>query len=133
LGGTTIEDPRSRRFAYNLWGRYRLAVDEYDDLRRRQDDRCAVCGYTGKLFVDHDHMTGDIRGLLCMPCNIAIGQMRGNIVHLQGLIAYLDKPAVFSGDDLADRPRRLVQFLKQQVAALAGTIALLESRADSSQ
>lgn len=127
-----MEDPRKRRFAYNLWERYRLMVDEYDELRRRQDDRCAVCGYTGKLVVDHEHITGDIRGLLCMPCNSAIGQVRDNVVHLQSLIAYLGKPAMFSGDELADRPRHLVQFLKQRVAALTAKISSLESPIDRS-
>lgn len=117
-----------RKFAYNLWKRYRLTVDEYEDLRRRQDDRCAGCGFNGKLVVDHDHSTGDIRGLLCMSCNLAVGQLRSNIVHLESLIAYLNKPAVLSGADLQERPRHLVRYLKQLVGTLEARISSLKDQ-----
>jgi hypothetical protein len=39
--------------------------------------------------VDHDHTTGQIRGLLCADCNMAIGILRDSVKTLRNLIAYL--------------------------------------------
>ena len=41
--------------------------------------------------VDHDHMTGEVRGVLCFNCNQALGNARDDIVVLQGLIDYLNR------------------------------------------
>lgn len=51
---------------------YNITWDEYDLLLASQDHRCAICkGKPRKtaLAVDHDHNTGEIRGLLCSKCN----------------------------------------------------------------
>ena len=34
---------------------------------------CPCCGKAGRLYLDHDHLTGEIRGWLCGRCNIALG------------------------------------------------------------
>lgn len=50
---------------------------DYDELLARQGGGCGICGKPpGKisLHVDHDHETGEIRGLLCVGCNNALGQ-----------------------------------------------------------
>jgi hypothetical protein len=52
---------------------------DYEELLARQGGGCAICGKKpGKisLHVDHDHETGEIRGLLCVGCNNALGQFR---------------------------------------------------------
>jgi hypothetical protein len=41
--------------------------------------------------VDHDHRTGEFRGLLCHACNRAIGLLQESISTLQGLVSYLQK------------------------------------------
>lgn len=49
-----------------------LTWEEYDFLLTTQDHRCAICnGHPRRymLAVDHDHRTGEIRGLLCIRCN----------------------------------------------------------------
>lgn len=67
------------RWEYNLHFNYGLAKGEYEKLLQKQDGVCAIC--RGKcpsgrrLAVDHDHETGSIRGLLCGPCNTAIGKL----------------------------------------------------------
>lgn len=63
--------------------KYGLSLVEYDRLLAQQNHLCAIClrperrlNRTGKpmsLSVDHDHVTGRIRGLLCKACNSAIG------------------------------------------------------------
>jgi Recombination endonuclease VII len=66
-----------------LWSlRYRREV--WDTLYEVQNGRCAVCrtdprwwdGATRLRYIDHDHDTGLIRGLLCASCNVHEGQCR---------------------------------------------------------
>lgn len=60
-----------------LWKNYRMTTDEYDELLKRQNGLCLICGIDKKtkmsLAVDHCHTTGEIRGLLCCWCNRALG------------------------------------------------------------
>ncbi len=56
---------------------YGITVDEYDRLLASQSGGCAICGGLsgGKnLAVDHDHGTGEVRGLLCKRHNTAIAR-----------------------------------------------------------
>lgn len=51
---------------------YGISAEEYDALLRKQKGRCAICRClprTIRLAVDHDHKTGEVRGLLCKRCN----------------------------------------------------------------
>lgn len=56
----------------------RWEVDWYLVLRQWQRDRCGMCGVqervAGRLVMDHDHMTGLIRGWLCRSCNVTEGR-----------------------------------------------------------
>lgn len=69
--------------------------DEYERRRREQSDRCACCGThepgAGKThwLVDHDHMSGAIRGLLCHRCNAGIGMLGDTVEHVEMALAYL--------------------------------------------
>lgn len=59
---------------------YGLSEYQYTELLARQGHVCALCYRipTGRrLDVDHDHRTGEIRGLLCHLCNRALGMVRG--------------------------------------------------------
>ena len=56
----------------------KLTIERYDELLLKQGNRCAICGTHQSelkiaLAVDHDHETGEIRGLLCSRCNINLG------------------------------------------------------------
>lgn len=60
--------------AYNLMKLYGITLDQYDKLLKAQDERCAICDrheseFKIALAVDHDHVTDEIRGLLCNHCN----------------------------------------------------------------
>ncbi len=78
-------------------GRYGLTQDDYDRMSAEQDGRCAICGggprgdSNAVLSVDHDHETGKVRGLLCGPCNKAIGLLADNPNLLRAALAYLER------------------------------------------
>ena len=57
-----------------------------------QGHRCAICGEKPEtLTVDHDHVTGAVRALLCPPCNQAIGHAKDDPAIFRAAIAYLER------------------------------------------
>lgn len=63
----------SARNSY-LLKKFGITESQYDLLYEKQAGTCAVCGrhssaFKNRLSVDHDHYTGEIRGLLCINCN----------------------------------------------------------------
>lgn len=74
---------------------YGLTTSQYDELLAEQDGKCAICGnveagaWGGRLPVDHDHVTGDVRGLLCHSCNGGLGQFGDDPERLLAAAAYL--------------------------------------------
>jgi hypothetical protein len=56
---------------------YDLTIEEFEAMLAAQGGVCAICagppgGRWNRLFVDHDHETGKVRGLLCHLCNAAL-------------------------------------------------------------
>jgi chorismate mutase len=83
------------RRAYMREWSYGLTQADYDAMLLAQDGRCAVCAGppVGKpfLLVDHDHGTGQVRGLLCQPCNVGLGHFQDEPARLQAALAYLTR------------------------------------------
>ena len=74
--------------------KYNLTPDDYDVLLAEQNFKCGICErhvaeLSRPLFVDHDHITGEIRGLLCTRCNSALGAFGDTIEGLEKAIKYL--------------------------------------------
>lgn len=70
--------PAKRQLAWAKYGIKGMSVDRYDAMLAAQGGTCAICGKPPKqkrLAVDHDHVTGEVRGLLCGPCNTMLGRM----------------------------------------------------------
>lgn len=65
------------------------------EMIMRQGNACAICGERFKneklTHIDHCHTTGKIRGILCVRCNVGLGQFKDNIISLQQAIKYLTK------------------------------------------
>lgn len=76
---------RSRR----LMEEYGITADDYDRMYSEQGGLCLICGKSEKLFVDHSHITGKVRSLLCSKCNSLIGFCRENTPTLESAIEYL--------------------------------------------
>jgi hypothetical protein len=75
--------------------RYNLTEETYEEMVRAQNGLCLGCGkhYTSiprqRLYVDHCHTSGKVRGLLCHNCNSALGLLKENIDTLYNLIFYI--------------------------------------------
>lgn len=74
-----------RRFLYGL------SSDDYQNLLESQGGRCAACARKQKLVVDHDHKTKVVRGLLCSPCNLAIGMLADSPIRARQIADYLEQ------------------------------------------
>ncbi len=77
---------------YRLQKLYRMSLAEFQQLADAQNGVCAICftaPIDGPLCVDHDHITGARRKLLCRHCNLVIGNASDNIQTLLSAVAYL--------------------------------------------
>jgi hypothetical protein len=75
---------------------YGIGIDDYDNMFKAQNGCCAICGihsshFEQRLNVDHNHSTGEIRGLLCTSCNNGLGRFKDKITFLKQSIRYLEK------------------------------------------
>ena len=84
-------NPQKRRERH-LISAFGIDSSKYESLLVFQGGVCAICKgkNNGKAFhVDHSHATGKVRGLLCSPCNMAIGRIGENIQVLQKAMSYI--------------------------------------------
>jgi Autographiviridae endonuclease VII len=74
---------------------YGITPEQYDAMLAAQGGHCAICpatepgGGNKKFNVDHDHVTGKVRGLLCRSCNLMLGYSEDSEERLEAGIAYL--------------------------------------------
>jgi len=77
----------------HLWSKYHISHATYKKMLAEQGGVCKICGNLpnkGKvLHVDHDHVAGDIRGLLCHGCNTGLGMFKENLATLESAKQYL--------------------------------------------
>lgn len=81
---------RSRR----LLALYGITIERYDAMYEAQEGRCAICCDHHEpyvLRVDHNHVTKQVRGLLCHPCNAAIGFFKERAAAMQAAILYVER------------------------------------------
>jgi hypothetical protein len=83
----------------HLKQKYGMTVAEYEAMNDAQGGVCVICGlpYSGmpfsnghrRLYVDHDHKTHKIRGLLCRRCNLVLGEVGDDWLRLLRMATYL--------------------------------------------
>ncbi len=92
---------------YELKRLYKMTPEQYLSMLESQGNVCAICKEEGnltvdgselikngkptKFHVDHDHVTGVVRGILCNSCNRGLGAFRDNVQYLQDAVKYLSK------------------------------------------
>lgn len=81
--------------------RYGLTQEMFNDIVNSQNGVCAICNkipikisksmeFRNTLYVDHNHKTGKIRGLLCQKCNVKLAAIEDSM-FLASAIEYLNK------------------------------------------
>lgn len=83
---------------YRLRGKYGIGIEDRDRMFDLQGKCCAVCrsddpGTYGRWNIDHCHATGNVRGILCQACNLALGFARDSVPVLKNMIEYLEQHA----------------------------------------
>lgn len=75
--------------------KFGLTLEQYQAMLERQKGVCGICGKEnpsgGNLAVDHNHVTGKTRGLLCGTCNTALHKLEKDRDWATRAIGYLDK------------------------------------------
>ena len=69
-----------------------LPAGTYERLLAEQGRACGICGLLpkgGRLVLDHDHATAQVRGLLCSNCNTGLGMFADDILRLAKAMKYL--------------------------------------------
>lgn len=83
--------------AHQVKIKYKLSMEQVEALFDKQGQCCAVCKSTERgpvrnWPIDHDHATGEVRGILCQSCNIVLHAGRDTEEFLQKLIEYVRNP-----------------------------------------
>jgi hypothetical protein len=82
------QSPAAKR-ARHLRSSYGMTEWDVQFKIRLQGGGCAICGQPA-VAVDHDHQTGEVRGILCHRCNLGLGHFRDNMEMMRKAIEYLE-------------------------------------------
>lgn len=92
--------------ANNLKQRYGISIDEYQTLLTSQNSTCPICKVEisdtleykrqRTVVVDHNHDTGEVRGILCWSCNLVLGHARESTDILYKAIVYLSERGAYT-------------------------------------
>lgn len=106
----TDEEKYLRYRKHNIKKKFGLSLEEYDALLEKANGVCQICkrpetkkhqatGEVQPLSIDHDSVTGAIRGLLCSACNFGIGHLKHDPSLLRSAIEYLETTNIVVVDD----------------------------------
>lgn len=93
---TQKQSYKNMNFLNNIRRKYGLSKNEYLMLFDECEEKCCIClnpetGPSTRLGVDHNHSNGKIRGLLCISCNVGLGNFFDNEDFLKRAIEYVNK------------------------------------------
>jgi hypothetical protein len=134
--------PRQQRT--DLLRLYGPAAD-YEKMLAAQRGVCGLCGKPPKnerrLAVDHCHRTGQIRGLLCAPCNRALGQLGDDVAGLGRALRYVASSRFFAGltghrvesrrvaeEAIATNPHRSDREIAREIGVDPATVGAARAR-----
>ena len=90
-GKLYIQNNQDKRRNRRLISRYGIDLMQYENMLTNQQNRCKICERNTKLFVDHCHKTGKVRGLLCSKCNQGIGLFNEDLEIINKEINYIQE------------------------------------------
>jgi hypothetical protein len=114
--------------------KFGIGIEDYDAMFSAQGGRCAICNTdqptghgakNGRFSVDHDHATGEVRGLLCAGCNTALGGFKDDVEIMKSAIHYIQ-----GHNDGFENKELLVDSLQEAfcaIEALEARITALEA------
>ncbi len=76
----------------SIYARYGLSAKAHKELLAKALNCCEICQQSQDLVVDHDHLTGKVRGILCRKCNTGLGLLQDNLTTIKKVVKYLEKP-----------------------------------------
>lgn len=93
---------------------YGITQEDYEQLLIDQDGGCAICGTKSPgnkrsryFMIDHCHVSGEVRGLLCVACNVRLGQLESNKEVVLKTIKYAQRNGSWWKDVVVEAdPRR---------------------------
>lgn len=108
------ERRRRRQRHWYVERKYGVSIEYLEQLFEKQDRKCAICGrdwmqcplaknsrydmvFLQRLYVDHCHVSGRVRGLLCNNCNLGIGLLDEDLERFDAAKEYLRRHA--AGND----------------------------------
>lgn len=68
---------------------YYIGISDVEKLIGKKPKKCPTCLQLGKMCIDHDHETKELRGWLCKKCNIALGYMQDDYESIIRLSEYI--------------------------------------------
>lgn len=91
-----------RRQNYHYKNSYGISYEDVENILQEQDMKCICCSKSIYMptkdvprkdyaVIDHCHVTGKMRGLVCSPCNTGIGQLGDNLEGVMKAARYLEK------------------------------------------
>lgn len=88
------QENKRKYFMQKIKRSYRITAEEFDLMLSRSYGRCDICYkcFSGREpFIDHDHSSGNVRGLLCSKCNFSVGLLDDNPEIVDRLYRYLNE------------------------------------------
>ena len=84
------DDNKDKVYDAAIRRKYGITLAEKEAMLNEQGGGCAICGHLRKkMVVDHDHDTGEVRGILCSRCNTMLGQAEDGPSLLERALVYL--------------------------------------------
>lgn len=96
---------------------HRATAADYQAMSITQGGACAICGYRPEvkpLVIDHNHRTGEVRGLLCNDCNTGLGALGDHPEILRRAAVYLAATSYYGS---FPRPPETVRARKPRTKA----------------
>jgi hypothetical protein len=95
--------------------KFGMTEAQFNELLRGQQGRCAICAKAGvRLDVDHCHLTGRVRSLLCMSCNSAVAFTKESLEIVDAVRRYVSEVCLPIREGVYSGP------MKSEVSAISG-------------